>query len=121
MTASERAFELDRSGHATTVEGIRASFSARPFGAAIGAGLTLLFGFGPAVAVLAALAALDVLPVLRAFAVALAMCPPCPSGLLVRRAGCPAVYSSGRDLRRRPEPPARRQPALSRPPRSRGR
>jgi CBS-domain-containing membrane protein len=48
------------------------------FGAAIGAGLTLLFGFGPAVAVLAALVALVVLPVLRAFhppAVALAMCP----------------------------------------------
>ena len=48
------------------------------FGAAVGAGLTLLFGFGPAVAVLAALVALVVLPVLRAFhppAVALAMCP----------------------------------------------
>jgi CBS-domain-containing membrane protein len=48
------------------------------FGAAIGAGLPLLFGFGLAVAVLAALVALVVLPVLRAFhppAVALAMCP----------------------------------------------
>jgi CBS-domain-containing membrane protein len=62
------------------------------FGAAIGGSLTLLFGFGPAVAVLAALVALVVLPVLRAFhppAVALAMSPPCS----IRACGSPCGMS----------------------------
>ena len=48
------------------------------FGAAIGTVLTVLLGFGPGIALLAALTAMIVLPMLRVFhppAVALAMCP----------------------------------------------
>jgi CBS-domain-containing membrane protein len=47
-------------------------------GASIGTVLSVLFGFGPGVALLAALAAMIVLPLLRVFhppGVALAMCP----------------------------------------------
>jgi CBS-domain-containing membrane protein len=48
------------------------------FGAAIGSVLSALLGFGPGVALLAALTAMIILPLLRVFhppAVALAMCP----------------------------------------------
>jgi hypothetical protein len=49
-----------------------------PFGAAIGTVLSVLLGFGPGVALLAALSAMILLPLLRVFhspGVALAMCP----------------------------------------------
>ena len=48
------------------------------FGAAIGTALSVLLGFGPGIALLAALTAVVILPLLRVFhlpGVALAMCP----------------------------------------------
>src|SRR5882672_6412436 len=76
-------------------------------GAAIGTVLSVLIGFGPGVALLAALTAMIMLPLLRVFhppGVALAMCPSVALRSMVCDSGRAAIYAYRGGLLRGAEP-----------------